>query len=358
MKTLRVNIPGREYDIIIDQNILDRAGEMIRERFSPSKIVVVTDDNVNALYGSRLTESLEAAGFRVKLISLPPGEQTKSLAQLSRLYSEALSFSITRRDMIIALGGGVIGDLTGLMAATLLRGIPFIQIPTTLLAQVDSSVGGKVAIDVEEGKNLVGAFYQPKLVLIDTETLRTLSDRIFYDGLAEVIKYGLIADRDLFDVLSRASGRKGLDGALGDIVFTCCDIKRQVVEQDEHDTGLRMILNFGHTLAHVAEKEYHYETYTHGQAVAFGMHQIARLGEQMGVTPAGTAEIIREMLEAYTLPTSIPLSGSIENTLGLDKKNEGSDINIVLLPEIGKATVHKMPLAEFVRQVKDLGIGD
>ncbi len=347
MKTLRVNLVGKEYDILIEKKLIESVGAIIGERFSPSKIVVVTDDNVNALYGDKVKTSLEKAGFNVKLVSLTPGEQTKSLEQLSYLYSEALSFSITRKDMIIALGGGVIGDLTGLMAATLLRGIPFVQIPTTLLAQVDSSVGGKVAIDVKEGKNLVGAFYQPKLVIIDTDVLNSLSDRVFFDGLAEVIKYGLIADKELFELLNNCSSRAELMQSIDDVVHNCCDIKRKVVEEDEHDTGLRMILNFGHTLGHVAEKEYNYEAYTHGQAVGFGMYLISLIGEKQGLMPAKTAEKIKDVLKKFDLPYEISLKNPIADTLGLDKKNEGKDINIVLLKEIGKAKVHKMPLDEF-----------
>ncbi len=352
MKTLRVNLVGREYDILIEKNLLCKTGNLIKERFSPSKIFVVTDNNVNEPYGRIVTNSLKESGFDVKLVSLTPGEQTKSLEQLSYLYSEALAFSITRSDMIIALGGGVIGDLTGLMAATLLRGIPFVQIPTTLLAQVDSSVGGKVAIDVKEGKNLIGAFYQPKLVIIDTKVLDTLSDRIFFDGLAEVIKYGLIADDKLFNLLENYKNRDDISNGIDDIVYTCCDIKRKVVEEDEHDTGLRMILNFGHTLAHVVEKSYNYETYTHGQAVAYGMYLISKIGENMNIMPKGTADKIRSMLEKFDLPYDIELTGKISDTLGLDKKNDGSNINIVLLDKIGKASIHKMPLSEFADKVQ------
>lgn len=352
MKTLRVNLVGREYDILIEENLLSKTGKLIKERFLPSKIFVVTDDNVNALYGSVVTESLKEFGFEVKLVSLAPGEQTKCLEMLSYLYSEALAFSITRSDMVIALGGGVIGDLTGLMAATLLRGIPFVQIPTTLLAQVDSSVGGKVAIDVKEGKNLVGAFYQPKLVIIDTKVIDTLSDRIFFDGLAEVIKYGLISDANLYNTLQNCKNRSDISKDIDDIVYTCCDIKRKVVEEDEHDTGLRMILNFGHTLAHVVEKAYNYETYTHGQAVAYGMHLISKIGEEMNIVPNGTANKIRSMLEKFDLPYDIKISGKISETLGLDKKNVGSNINIILLNKIGNAVIHKMPLSEFADKVE------
>lgn len=351
MKTLRVNLIGREYDILIEKNLLAKTGELIRERFSPNKVFVVTDETVGALYGTVVLDSLCAQGFDTKLVSLPAGEETKCLAELSRLYSEALSFSITRKDMIIALGGGVIGDLTGFLAATLLRGIPFVQIPTTLLAQVDSSVGGKVAINVPEGKNLVGAFYQPKLVIIDPEVLNTLSDRIFFDGLAEVIKYGLIADKDLFEKLEACDSRGELSKWIDEMVFTCCDIKRAVVEDDELDTGKRMILNFGHTLAHVAEKEYQYKTYTHGQAVAFGMVAISAIGEKLSLMPKGIQERIRNMVLKFNLPDHIELSDDLEKTIALDKKNEGAQLNLVLLSEIGCAKVHKIPLCEFVKQL-------
>ena len=351
MKTLRVNLIGREYDILIEKNLLAKTGELIRKRFSPNKVFVVTDETVDALYGKTVLDSLCAQGFDTKLVSLPAGEETKCLAELSRLYSEALSFSITRKDMIIALGGGVIGDLTGFLAATLLRGIPFVQIPTTLLAQVDSSVGGKVAIDVPEGKNLVGAFYQPKLVIIDTEVLNTLSDRIFFDGLAEVIKYGLIADKDLFEKLEACDSRSELSEWIDEMVYTCCDIKRAVVEEDELDTGKRMILNFGHTLAHVAEKEYQYKTYTHGQAVAFGMVAISAIGEKLSLMPQGIRERIRNMVLKFNLPDHIELSNEVEKTLTLDKKNEGEQLNLVLLSEIGCARVHKIPLCGFVKQL-------
>lgn len=354
MKTLCVNLPNKKYDILIEKNLLSKAGNIIQERLAPSKAVVITDENVDALYGNKVTESIRSAGISVKKIVLPSGETTKCLLQLSHIYSEALSFSITRKDIIVALGGGVIGDLAGFAAATLLRGIPLVQIPTTLLAQVDSSVGGKVAIDVPEGKNLVGAFYQPKLVITDPETLHSLSDRIFFDGLAEVIKYGLIADKKLFTLLQSCNTREEICQHINDIIYTCCDLKRAVVEADELDTGLRMILNFGHTLAHVAEKQYHYETYTHGQAVAFGMVQISKIGEKIGLTPIGTSAAIETLITRFGLPAKIPLATDIQNTLALDKKSMGNEINIVLLSEIGKAFTHKMSLNDFYKSVKDI----
>lgn len=354
MKVLHVNLPGREYDILMEKNLLSNCGDLIAKRLSPAKAVVVTDETVNALYGNRVCDSIAASGTAVKRVVLPAGETTKCLAQLSRIYSEALSFSVTRKDVIVALGGGVIGDLAGFAAATLLRGMPLVQIPTTLLAQVDSSVGGKVAIDVPEGKNLVGAFYQPKLVLTDPDTLSTLSDRIFFDGLSEVIKYGLIADRKLFELLQSCQSREEICAHILPIIHTCCDLKRAVVEADELDTGLRMILNFGHTLAHVAEKQYHYETYTHGQAVAFGMVQISKIGELLGLSPYGTADTIKSLVTRFGLPAEIALSDEIQSTLALDKKSMGNQINIVLLSEIGKAFTYQMPAAEFYTCVKKI----
>ncbi len=347
MKKLTVNLTGREYEILIGSGLLDNIGTIIKSSFSPDKIVIVTDNNVNQLYGNDVRNKLMQAGFSVKLVSLAPGEQTKSLESLSRLYDEAFSFQITRSDMIIALGGGVIGDLAGFMAATVLRGVPFIQLPTTLLAQVDSSVGGKVAIDTPCGKNLVGAFYQPKLVVIDTDTLSTLSDRILFYGLAEVIKYGLIQDETLFNKLVFFDDRTDIEAYLEDIVYTCCDIKRRIVEEDELDTGLRMVLNFGHTIGHIVEKEYHYETYTHGQAVAYGMLSACQIGERLGTTPAGIADKLKDMLIKYHLPTDISLPNDIASTLMLDKKSTGSQIHIILLKAVGEVFVQKMGGQEF-----------
>lgn len=251
---------------------------------------------------------------------------------------------LTRTDAVIALGGGVVGDLAGFAAATVLRGVDYIQIPTTLLAQVDSSVGGKVAIDLHAGKNLAGAFWQPKGVLIDPEVLTTLTDRTFSDGMAEVIKYGCIRDRAFFDKLAAWGGRDGVMEHIEEVIHTCCDIKRKVVLNDERDTGERMVLNFGHTIGHAFELAGHYETWTHGQGVAAGMCVAARLGEQMGITPAGTTETIQNILKEYQLPLTIPCPwDTLVEAVGLDKKNAGSDIRLIVLEELGKAVPYAMP---------------
>jgi len=348
MKTLHVSIPNREYDIHIEEGLLDRAGSMIQQVFQGEKIAVVTDSNVAPLYGARLRASLEQAGYLVHEIVIPAGESSKCQSELFRLYDEMLGFGLTRADLVVALGGGVVGDLTGYAAASLFRGIPFVQIPTTLLAQVDSSVGGKVAIDLPRGKNLVGAFYQPKLVLIDPDCLNTLTDRVFADGMAEVIKYGAIRDLSLFEKLENLQNRKDLIAKIGEIVYTCCDIKRQVVEADELDTGERMILNFGHTFGHAIEKQYKYETYTHGEAVGVGMLMAAQYGEKNGLTAKGTADRIEKILTQYQLPTQVPMTAqAIEEAMAVDKKGEGSRINLILLKTLGEVEIVKISKTEF-----------
>ncbi len=349
MEKLRVNIPKREYDIIIDKDILKNTGEYINKVFNGEKIAVVTDSNVGPLYADKVLGSLDAAGFKTCLITVPAGEKSKCSDCLLRLYDEMLAFGLTRSDLIIALGGGVVGDLTGYAAASLLRGIPYVQIPTTLLAQVDSSVGGKVAIDLPQGKNLVGAFNQPKAVIIDTECLKTLEPRVLSDGMAEVIKYGAIKDKNLFELLEGIKNTQELFAKIDKIIYNCCDIKRQVVEEDEFDKGGRMILNFGHTFGHAIEKQYNYETYTHGEAVGVGMRMACEYGERLGITPKGTAERMLKILESYNLPTDIEISKTeLSEAVAVDKKGEGSKINLILLKEIGDVLIRKFEKSEFL----------
>lgn len=341
-KTIHVQIPNREYDIIIAHGLFDRTGEMIRSISKAEKAAIVTDSNVGPLYAERLIKSLQKHSFAVKLITVPSGEKSKSIAMTERLYDEMLDFEITRSDLIIALGGGVVGDLTGFVASTLLRGIPFVQIPTTLLAQVDSSVGGKVAVDLPRGKNLVGAFCQPKRVLIDPDCLQTLPERFLADGMAEVIKYGAIFDKNLFTLLENIPNRENLFAKMEEIIYTCCNLKRQVVEEDEFDTGKRMILNFGHTFGHAIEKEYHYETYTHGEAVAAGMVMACEFGEKTEISQNGCTKRMKEILQQYHLPTDIPISRkSLISAIAVDKKGEGNLINLILLSDIGQAVIQK-----------------
>ena len=351
MKTLTVDLPGRAYDILIQRGLLDQAGARIRAILPrASRLFVVTDTNVLPLYHARVRDALREAGFQTQTCAVPAGEASKSAGQLSDLWERMMAFGLTRTDAVVALGGGVVGDLAGFAAATVLRGVDFVQIPTTLLAQVDSSVGGKVAIDLQAGKNLAGAFWQPKLVLMDPDTLDTLDDRTFADGMAEVLKYGCIFDRAFFDLLAGRPSRGALMADIESILYTCCDLKRSVVIRDERDTGERMLLNFGHTLGHAYELAGHYETWTHGQAVAAGMVLAARLGAELGVTPAEVPGQVEAAVAALGLPTRIDCThADYAAAIGLDKKGAGEDITLILLEALGRAIPHKMPKAELLK---------
>lgn len=337
---LYVDLGKNSYLIYIENGILDEAAEHIAKVFSGKKIMLISDDNVYALYGENLKSSLSAQYECYELI-IPHGEESKSFHTLPAIYTAMLKAKISRSDLVVALGGGVIGDLAGYAAASYLRGISFVQIPTSLLAQVDSSVGGKVAVDLLQGKNLVGAFYQPSLVLIDPLVLNTLPERFIHDGMGEVIKYGCIKDADLFGVLEGHSSFDNLKEDLPDIICRCVDIKRAIVEEDPFDTGQRMLLNFGHTLAHTIEQYFQYGRESHGEAVAIGMYQIMRLAEEREMAPEGISERIRKVLEKYRLPyeCGLPLADLME-AVALDKKNLGGKLNIILLHATGDAYIY------------------
>lgn len=344
MGILDVRLPQKEYLITIEKGILANIGGEIKKIYKNKRIAIITDLNVQDLYGEKIINSLKQYDFETKIIAIEPGERSKSLDTAEYIYKELLEFEITRGDMIIAFGGGVVGDLGGFVAATLLRGIPYIQVPTTLLAQIDSSVGGKVAVNLPQGKNLVGSFYHPMAVFIDPELLNTLDKRYLYDGMAEVIKYGCIRDKDLFEKLMSINTEEELFDKIEEIILTCCDIKRDIVERDEKDHGERMLLNFGHTIGHAIEKYFGYKEYTHGEAVAIGMYNIAKKSEEMGITSKGTAKIINEIIVKYNLPYEMPNAdrAKIIETVGLDKKNKGNNLNVVLLKQIGDSFIKKI----------------
>lgn len=344
MRELKVNLSEKSYPIYIEKGLISTIGEEIKKIYGNKKIAIITDKNVDKFYGNKVKENLEEKGFVIKKVVLNPGEKSKSIETLLKVYDELLDFSITRGDLIIALGGGVIGDLTGFAAATLLRGIPFIQIPTSLLAQIDSSIGGKVAVDLPRGKNLVGNFYHPEAVFVDPDMLETLDRRFLYDGMGEVIKYGCIKDKELFNNLLSYKNEEELLDNMDYIIYTCCNIKKEIVEKDEKDTGDRMLLNFGHTIGHAIEKYFHYETYTHGEAVALGMYAITKKSEEMKITKAGTAGLIKEILNKYNLQHEIQLEDKedILSAIALDKKSKGEFINLVLIKEIGESFLHKV----------------
>ena len=343
MEDLVVNLGERSYPIIIKKGLIDETGIEIKKVFKGKKIFILSDKNVASYYGDKVKECLIKEGYNVRLMALEPGEETKSFNTLPSVYNELLDFKLTRSDLIITLGGGVIGDLGGFVASAFLRGVAFVQMPTSLLAQVDSSVGGKVAVDLEKGKNLVGSFYHPKLVLIDPNVLKTLSDRFFKDGMAEVIKYGCIKDREFFYFLKDLKTKEEVMNNIEKIIHTCCDIKRCVVENDEKDTGERMLLNFGHTLGHAVETYYNYSKFTHGEAVAIGMYEISKIAEAKGLTESGVAEDIKEILIQYGLPYEAPIkeSSDILDTISLDKKNIDNVLKVVLIKTMGEAYLEK-----------------
>ena len=344
MPMITVPLGQRTYPIHIGNGLLDCLGTHVLEALGEISVAVVTDDNVAPLYLDRAVKSLESAGLRVCTITLPHGEATKCLDQLAILYSFLCENRITRKDAIVALGGGVIGDLTGLAAATFLRGTHFIQVPTTLLAQVDSSVGGKVAVDLPQGKNLVGAFYQPEFVLVDPDTLTTLTDEYWRDGLGEVVKYGCIGDAELFALLEECApgGRAALMARIDDILLHCIQAKADVVAQDERDTGLRMTLNFGHTIAHAVETCQHYAGLRHGEAVALGMHIMTRLTEQKAMTAPGTADRLDVLLRQLDMPMELPDIPEAEllAAMGMDKKSAGKALRVIGLKAIGECYIH------------------
>jgi len=348
---INVELADKSYPIFIKEGLLDQSGALLKKINIKGKIFILTDSHVNAFYGDWLERVLQEAGFVTCRLVLPPGEPTKSFTTLPQIYQAMIDFKMTRQDTLLTLGGGVIGDLGGFAAATFLRGIPFIQMPTSLLAQVDSSVGGKVAVDLPAGKNLVGSFYQPKAVLIDPQLLQTLPERYLCDGMAEVIKYGCIKDPDLFSSLEKMVSGQILDN-ITPIIAACCRIKKVIVEVDERDSGQRLLLNFGHTLGHAIETAENYQGHSHGEAVAIGMYQITLISEEMGLTKAGIAARIRQLLEKFGLPTFWQVKGHKEElfkAISLDKKNFSNTLKVVLLKDIGESFIYDTDLGFFRR---------
>jgi 3-dehydroquinate synthase len=338
---LTVELGERSYPIKLGVDTLAGAGRAVA-RCAPSKrAFVVSVPPVSRRYGGVLQRSLRSAGYRVHRVLVPDGDASKSQRQLSKLWDELVRFGADRSTPVIALGGGVVGDLAGFAAASYLRGVPFIQIPTTILAMVDASIGGKVAVNLPQGKNLVGAFYQPRLVWIDVATLRSLPARQRAAGFAEVIKAAAIKDAKLFERLERdAEGLMELDPeVLIPTLTRACAIKAEVVSQDEQEAGLRQILNFGHTVAHAIEKLGRYRGLLHGEAVAIGMLFAARKSEQLGLAPAGTAERIRSLTTRFGLPSELPNHPrkAYLEALRVDKKMADSKIRFVVLRGIGRA---------------------
>ncbi len=341
MRTVTVST-SRNYDIQIGSGLLQTLGQETVKVCKAERVAIISDSTVWALYGQATVDSLQKAGFAVVHYVFPAGESSKN----GTTYLEILNFlaenQLTRSDCLIALGGGVVGDITGFAAATYLRGIAYIQIPTTLLAAVDSSVGGKTAIDLPAGKNLCGAFCQPRLVLCDTDTLNTLPKDTFRDGCAEVIKYGILYDPQLFAYLAAT----GLSFDREAVITRCVELKRDVVAEDEFDTGSRMKLNLGHTIGHGIEANSNF-TVTHGKAVAIGMAIVSRAAAVLGICSDSTRDSIVSILREFQLPTEANCSAEAIYRCALsDKKRNGGTVNLIIPERVGHCRIHPTPVNE------------
>lgn len=343
MDIVEVKLGERSYPIYIGNGLLKDIGKYVSQCVESKKAVIVTNSTVAPLYLGDVQKSLEASGIQVNVIELPDGEEYKSLIWAGKIFDKLISFGMDRYSPLIALGGGVIGDITGFVAATYLRGVPFIQVPTTLLAQVDSSVGGKTAVNHRKGKNLIGAFYQPKFVCIDIDTLKTLEKRELRAGLAEVIKYGIIKDKELFEYLEKnAENILSLDNdCLLYIIKRSCEIKAEVVQKDEKEGGYRAILNFGHTLGHAVEALTKYKEFKHGEAIAIGMVFSSFFSASLGKCSEESAERIRDIVVRVGLPSELPSykSGKYLQVIKVDKKMVGQSLKFIFPKSIGCAKI-------------------
>lgn len=356
---VRVELGERSYDIVIGPGLLAHIGELLEPLKLSRRGVIITDSNVGFGYGVSLRETLRAAGYEVGLMDVPAGEVSKSLRQAERLLEQLPALGLDRQSFVIAFGGGVVGDLAGFVAATYLRGIAFVQVPTTLLAQVDSSVGGKVGVNLPQGKNLVGAFHQPRLVVADTNTLWTLPDREMRAGFAEVIKHGAIRDAEFFAWLeNKHADVLALEPhAVAQVVRRCCEIKGEVVAADEREGGLRAILNFGHTIGHAMEALSDYEGVLHGEAISMGMVAAAYLSTKRAGLPASEAARLRTLLENSGLPVRLGDSyhlPELMEAMRLDKKAKNGKLRFVLLKRFGEAYVSDEVTDEDLKETIDV----
>ena len=342
MQTIKVKA-SKEYDVIIGRGILSLLGKKIKELFGDVKVCIVSDDTVASLYSEKAKKYLGEENIKNELFVFPHGEKSKSPEVLFELLEFLASKHFSRKDVVIALGGGVTGDLTGLGAAMYMRGMHLVQIPTTLLAMVDSSVGGKTAVNLKSGKNLAGVFNQPELVLCDLQMLLTLSSEIFSEGVAEIIKYGVIADRALFELVKNGELVENIEN----VVARCVSIKSQIVNEDEFDTGKRNLLNFGHTLAHSIEKMSEFKI-SHGNAVAMGMLLISEIAWKRGLSKERCQDEIIDALLENNLPVSCPFTNSsLYYATENDKKSSSGRISIIVPEEIGNCKILNIALAEF-----------
>lgn len=345
------------YSVIIGDDLLKDCGEIISREIKPCRAALISDENVMSLYGEQVSFSLEKEGFRVYAFSFPAGEKSKTPDTLFEILDFLASNEFDRSDVVIALGGGVTGDIAGFASAIYMRGMKLVQIPTSLLAMVDSSVGGKTGIDLEKGKNLVGAFKQPQLVICDTKVLSSLPNEQFACGMGEVIKYAMICDEKLFALLSETRGRTAIsEDTLKSIISRCVEIKGDIVSRDEFDNGERQLLNFGHTIGHAIEKVSDYKM-GHGQAVGIGMAMMTDLCEKLGICQSGTKTRLVEVLSKFEIPYETDYSAkALSDAMVMDKKRRGDEIALVMTEKIGSCFYKKFAISEiegFLQMLKE-----
>lgn len=336
-----VSVPAsKPYEVIIGRHLLDCCGGEIAARLHPTRVVVVSDRTVARLYGDRVCRSLQSAGLQTALCAMEPGEDHKTMETVSNILAFCTAHGLTRSDCIVALGGGITGDVAGFSAAIYRRGIPFVQLPTTFLAAIDASVGGKTGVNLPAGKNLAGAFWQPSHVLCDCDCFATLPRETFLDGVAEAVKYGMIADADLFEAIRRGDADRQTES----VVERCVTIKSRFVAEDEFDRGLRQKLNLGHTFGHAIETCSGY-TVTHGHAVAIGMVAAAHMANRLGLTDAETVRRLTDTLQQLGLPTSTNLpTEQLLTVMRQDKKSFGNSVTLILPQQIGSCILYPMPV--------------
>ncbi len=336
-----ISLKNGNCDICLENDNLNFVGKVAREKVVGNNAIIISDSNVSPLYSEQVKISLEANGFNTSIAIIEAGEKSKTVFTVNNLYVKVNKANITRSDIIIALGGGVVGDIVGYVASSYLRGVPYIQVPSSLLAMVDSSIGGKTGVDLPFGKNLVGAFYQPKAIITDVSLLKTLPEKYYIDGLAEVIKYGCISDKTIFTALEDYNEKD----VLQDIIKKSILIKSGVVQRDEFDLGERMLLNFGHTFGHSIEKCQKFVGLSHGKAISIGMVIASKIGEELGITNIGTTNRIIKLLDKFNLPTSIDIpKEKLFEAICADKKRLNNVLNFILLEEIGTSVIHKLSI--------------
>lgn len=329
--------------VLIGKGLFENLRHHVLNITEPCKVLILSDETVAKFYIEKLRKNLEKSGFKISEFIIKPGEKSKTLSTATKIYEKMAADFFSRSDMVVSLGGGVVSDIAGFAAATYLRGIKFVSIPTSLLAQIDASIGGKNGVNLSFGKNLVGTFYSPELVLVDSNFLLTLPQKELRCGIAEAIKCGCIKDEKLFEIFENENFENNLD----EIIKRSIAVKKQLAEKDEFDLGERKLLNFGHTLGHAYEKLGNFETFSHGEAVAIGMNEITKISEKLGLTKAGTAERLAEVLKKNSLPVSSSFAKkNVLKAVLHDKKISGSFIDLAVLKSIGSSFIHRVPCSK------------